>query len=112
MITLTAAAIAHLKAKIADQSHNAQAGFHLSIKKTGCSGYAYVPDIIDTPKAEDIHFTVQDLHVYIDRNCENFIKGVIVDYVAVGDGLKQKKLVFINPNEKNRCGCGESFTIE
>lgn len=112
MITLTAAAIAHLKTKIAAQMDPAQARFRLSIKKTGCSGYAYVPEIVTTVNPDDIHLMVEDLPVYIDRNCEDFIKNVIVDYVAVGDGLKQKKLVFINPNEKNRCGCGESFTIE
>jgi iron-sulfur cluster assembly protein len=53
------------------------------------------------------------LNVYIDPDCVNFITGVIIDYVADNmTGLKQKRLVFINPNEKNRCGCGESFTIE
>lgn len=62
----------------------------------------------------DLHFTIQpDLTVYIDPACQSFIQGVVVDYVSDNAvGLKQKKLVFINPNEKNRCGCGESFTIE
>jgi len=112
MITLTAAAISHIKSMLA--KHQGSIGFRLSIKKTGCSGYAYVPDIIEQAKENDLHFTQDSLEIYIDPACENFIKGLIVDYIVETDtlGLKQKRLIFINPNEKNRCGCGESFTIE
>lgn len=112
IITLTEAAISHIKSMLAKQQEGI--GFRLSIKKTGCSGYAYVPDIINSVKENDIHFTQDNLEIYVDPACENFIKGVVVDYVMDTDtlGLKQKRLIFINPNEKNRCGCGESFTIE
>ena len=42
-----------------------------------------------------------------------FVKDLVIDYVSDAiTGIKQKRLVFVNPNEKNRCGCGESFTIE
>ncbi len=112
IITLTDAAVTHIKSMLKKQEGGI--GFRLSIKKTGCSGYAYVPDIIQTVNENDIHFTEADLDVYVDSASEQFIKGVIVDYVTDTDtlGLKQKRLIFINPNEKNRCGCGESFTIE
>jgi iron-sulfur cluster assembly accessory protein len=112
LITLTDAAVAHIK-NMLDKQQGA-VGFRLSIKKTGCSGYAYVPDIIEHVKEQDLHFVAQaGLPVYLDPECENFVKGLIIDYVADDVmGLKQKRLVFINPNEKNRCGCGESFTIE
>lgn len=112
LITLTDAAVAHIKSMLSKNINGI--GFRLSIKKTGCSGYAYVPAIIEQKKSTDLHFIAQDdLSVYIDPECESIIKGVIVDYVTDSQvGLKQKKLVFNNPNEKNRCGCGESFTIE
>lgn len=112
IITLTDAAVTHIKSILNKQEDGI--GFRLSIKKTGCSGYAYVPDIINKINDKDIHFTQDNLEVYVDSASENFIKGVIVDYVVDTDslGLKQKRLIFINPNEKNRCGCGESFTIE
>lgn len=112
IITLTDTAAQHIK-KMLKKTHNS-VGFRLSIKKTGCSGYAYVPTIVEHVMPNDLHFTVQEgLPIYIDPACENFIKGVVIDYVADNTlGLKQKRLVFINPNEKNRCGCGESFTIE
>lgn len=112
VITLTESALSHIKSMLAKNKRGI--GFRLSIKKTGCSGYAYVPDIVEKINEKDIHFTQDHLEVYIDSQCEPFVKGVIVDYVVENEtlGLKQKKLVFINPNEKNRCGCGESFTIE
>ena len=112
IITLTDAAVLHIKTMLAKQSDSV--GFRLSIKKTGCSGYAYVPDIITEVKTKDLHFVAQEgLHVYVDPQSEDVVKGVVIDYVSdTTIGLKQKRLVFINPNEKNRCGCGESFTIE
>ena len=111
LITLTDAAVDHIKNKLVN---NKGVGFRLSIKKTGCSGYAYVPEIVNHVVPADLHFVAQEeLSIYIDPACENFIKGIVVDYVAENKmGLKQKRLVFINPNEKNRCGCGESFTVE
>jgi len=112
IIILTDAAVQHIKSMLKKTSNSV--GFRLSIKKTGCSGYAYVPTIVEHVTPNDLHFTAQEgLPIYIDPACENFIKGVVIDYVADNNvGLKQKRLVFINPNEKNRCGCGESFTIE
>ncbi|EKD54171.1 MAG: Fe-S cluster assembly protein [uncultured bacterium] len=111
IITLTDAAINHIKNNLAKKPGSI--GFRLSVKKTGCSGYSYVPDLVDAINEQDIHFVVSEgLHVYVDVKSEPYLKGVMVDYVAENQGLKQKQLVFINPNEKNRCGCGESFTIE
>ena len=111
VITLTDAAVQHLKSML--EKHTNGIGFRLSIKKTGCSGYAYVPRIIEKIIGTDTHFLAQDLPVYIDPASEEFVKDLVIDYVEEASiGLKQKRLVFINPNEKNRCGCGESFTIE
>jgi iron-sulfur cluster assembly protein len=113
IITFTPAAIEHIQRML--QGDPQGIGFRLSIKKTGCSGYAYVPKIIDTVTQGDIHFSVQDrLSVYVDPTCITFIEGTVIDYISdeLGTGIKQKRLVFINPQEKNRCGCGESFTIE
>lgn len=112
LITLTDSAVSHIKQMLA--KHVGGVGFRLSIKKTGCSGYAYVPTIIENIKNDDIYFLAQDeLPVYIDPACQTFLQGLVIDYVVeVGTGLNQKRLVFVNPNEKDRCGCGESFTIE
>lgn len=111
VITLTDSAVAHVQS-ILEKNPNGK-GFRLSIKKTGCSGYAYVPDIVEQVQEADIHFEQNGLAVYVDPACKEFVEGLVIDYVADSNiGLKQKRLVFINPNEKNRCGCGESFTID
>ncbi len=110
-IQFTDAAVEHIKHML-DKNPNA-VGFRLSVKKTGCSGYAYLPAIIEQTIENDIHFTAQnDLQVYIDPKATEFLQDIKVDYVAdENPGLKQKRLVFINPKEKGRCGCGESFTV-
>ncbi|MEO8401301.1 MAG: iron-sulfur cluster assembly accessory protein [Gammaproteobacteria bacterium] len=110
IITFTDAAAGHIKNLLVKDSKGI--GFRLSIKKTGCSGYSYVPAIIEQMNEDDIHFVAQSgLHVYVDPECVSFVKDLVIDYVADNVGLKQKRLVFLNPNEKNRCGCGESFTL-
>jgi iron-sulfur cluster assembly accessory protein len=97
-IIFSDAAVSHIKSML--EQNEAGVGFRLSIKKTGCSGYAYVPAIIESV-------------VYVDPNALQYLQDLLVDYVVEeGHGLKQKRLVFINPKEKGRCGCGESFTIE
>ncbi|MDA8561841.1 iron-sulfur cluster assembly accessory protein [Gammaproteobacteria bacterium] len=112
IITFTDAAFLHLNEMLLKQKNSI--GFRLSIKKTGCSGYAYVPAIIDKKIDGDINFTVKNqLEVFVDLKSESFLKGLKIDYIDDNtSGLKQKRLIFINPNEKNRCGCGESFTVE
>ncbi len=111
LITLTAAALEHVKRMMEKQGHGI--GFRLSIKKMGCTGYSYVPDIIDEVQPNDIHFEQDGLALFVDPDCEKFVNGLIIDYTQEARaGLKQKVLVYINPNEKNRCGCGESFTTE
>lgn len=111
IITMTEAAIQHIKDQLTQ--HPNAVGFHLSIKKTGCSGYAYVPKLIEVIQPNDIVLSYPDLTVYVEPSALSFLKGMMIDYVSDKNNLlNQKRLVFINPNEKHRCGCGESFTLE
>jgi iron-sulfur cluster assembly accessory protein len=111
-VTFTDAAVKHIKKMVEQNSNNI--GFRLSVKETGCSGYSYVPKVIEQAVAGDINYLVQDdLQIFVDPASLPYLNQILVDYVVEeAQGLKQKRLVFINPNEKNRCGCGESFTIE
>jgi iron-sulfur cluster assembly accessory protein len=111
-ITFTDSAVTHIKSML--EKTQGSIGFRLSVKKTGCSGFAYVPDIIEKAVENDIHFVAQqDLDVFVDPSSLQYLQDILVDYVVEeGHGLKQKRLVFVNPKEKGRCGCGESFTIE
>lgn len=109
-INFTDAACDYIKKMLAKQSG---AGFRLSIKKTGCSGYSYLPLIISEVNANDVLIEKMGIKIYIDAAWLHLLKDLTVDYIEeVKTGLKQKKLVFTNPKESNRCGCGESFHIE
>jgi iron-sulfur cluster assembly accessory protein len=110
IVTLTDAAVSHIQKMFKEQD----IGFRLSVKQTGCSGLAYVPNIVSQAIEQDLAFvSPQGLRVFIDPACVDYVKNLTIDYIEeVHVGLKQKRLVFINPNEKNRCGCGESFTVE
>jgi iron-sulfur cluster assembly protein len=88
-------------------------GLRISIKKTGCSGYAYAPAIISEFKQGDFIVQHKEITLAIDPAWAHVMQGLEVDYIEDDkSGLKQKKLVFTNPNETARCGCGESFHIE
>ena len=110
-ITVTEAASLYIK-KMLMQKHGI--GFRLSIKKTGCSGYAYSPSIVDTINPLDMTFEAEgELKICVDAKWSALLNGLKIDYIEEEkSGLKQKRLVFTNPNESTRCGCGESFHIE
>jgi iron-sulfur cluster assembly protein len=61
-----------------------------------------------TPSDSDINYAQQDFVVLVDKKNEVYLKGVTVDYVRQGlnEGFE-----FLNPNERDRCGCGESFRV-
>lgn len=108
-ITVTDAACAYIKKMIAKENG---IGFRLTIKKTGCSGYSYSPSIVTEVKETDVVIEKNGIKIYIDTTWEQMFIGLNVDYVEEEkSGLKQKRLVFTNPNESSRCGCGESFQM-
>lgn len=81
----------------------------LSVKKTGCSGFAYVMDYVNTPSANDLVFPLtEDRVVCVEKASYPYLRGVVVDYIKQGI---QAKFVFQNPNQTGQCGCGESFSV-
>lgn len=108
MIKLTDAAAAHIKKMIEQQS--AAVGFRLSVKKSGCTGFAYVPEVIERVIEKDYVCSVGDINIYVDSACVDIFKGITLDFM--NEGLGQTKLVFQNPNVKSECGCGESFSVD
>lgn len=108
MIKFTEAALSHIQKMLVNRGENA--AFRLSVKKTGCSGYMYVPEIVNTKKDSDIEIRESDLIIYIDHDAVPLIKGTVVDYVKKSLGVSQ--LEFQNPNAESLCGCGESFNLK
>ena len=109
IIRFTKAANDHIQSLIRKETGNSF--FRLSVKKIGCSGYMYQPEIIESPKKNDVLVkTVVGLTILIDSQCLPMIKGTMVDYVR--KSLGQYQLYFNNPNSVGVCGCGESFHLK
>ena len=83
-------------------------GLRLGVKKTGCSGFAYVVNYADEVHDEDVVFEIDDVKVVVDSQSLQFIDGTEVDFVR--EGLNEA-FVFRNPKATGECGCGESFSI-
>ncbi len=83
-------------------------GVRIGVRTTGCSGLAYVLEYVDEPKEDDIVFEKSGFNVYVDPKSHVYIDGLTVEYVRKGlnEGFE-----FTNPNERDRCGCGESFRV-
>jgi iron-sulfur cluster assembly protein len=107
IITLTERALDHVRKVV--QKQPSAIGFRIAIKKTGCSGYAYVTDIMTKANHEDLQITLADLVIFVDKNSVPYLQGAQIDFID--HGLGQTKLIFNNPNAANSCGCGESFNL-
>ncbi len=83
-------------------------GLRVGIKKTGCSGYAYVIDYADSVTVDDAVFEAQGVRVIVDQDSLKLIDGTEVDFVKQG---LNEAFKFRNPNVKGECGCGESFSV-
>lgn len=83
-------------------------GLRVSVKPSGCSGYSYVLDFADEAQADDVRFEAHGASVYVAPEALEMLDGSEVDYV--NEGLN-RFFRFNNPNVKDQCGCGESFTV-
>ena len=83
-------------------------GVRLGVKTTGCSGLAYKIEFVDEVSSDDIVFEELGVKIIVDAKSLPYIDGTELDFVREGlnEGFK-----FNNPNERDRCGCGESFRI-
>ena len=83
-------------------------GIRIGVRTTGCSGLAYVLEYVDELQPGDVAMSDNHTNVIVDKKSLPIVDGITVDYVRQGlnEGFE-----FINPNEKDRCGCGESFRI-
>ena len=80
----------------------------LGVKTTGCSGMAYVIEFVDSLLPEDKVFESHGIKILVDPKSLIYIDGTELDFVK--EGLNEG-FQFNNPNVKDSCGCGESFTV-
>lgn len=83
-------------------------GLRLGVKTTGCSGMAYVMEYVDELDEGDQVFEDKGVKIIINPKSLVYLDGTELDFSREGlnEGFK-----FNNPNESDRCGCGESFTV-
>ncbi len=105
-ISLTATAVERVKSYLAEQPDSP--GLRLGVRKTGCSGWAYIIDLAKTVDADDQVFEQDGIRVIIHPDSLSFLKGMEVDFTKQGFN---HKFEFRNPNVADTCGCGESFSV-
>lgn len=85
------------------------AGLRLGVRRTGCSGWAYVVDLAEQSRDGDLVFEDRGVRILVDPASLPMIDGSTVDFVR--EGLNWT-FEFRNPNVTDECGCGESFTVK
>ncbi len=105
-ITLTESAADRIKSFLDNRGKGV--GLRLGVKTTGCSGMAYIIEFADEIDDDDNVFEDKGVKVLIDPKSLIYLDGTEVDFTKEGlnEGFK-----FNNPNVKDSCGCGESFTV-
>jgi len=105
-ISLTESALERVITFLRTRGHGI--GLRLGVKKTGCSGFAYVVNYADEVSRDDVVFEQGGVKVIVDPESLRLIDGTEVDFVR--EGLNEA-FRFRNPNVKGECGCGESFNV-
>lgn len=105
-ITLTDSAANRVQTFLAARGHGL--GLRLSVRRTGCSGFAYVVNYADTVEPADVVFEDHGVKVFVDAASLELIDGTLIDFVKQG---LNEAFRFRNPNVKGECGCGESFSV-
>jgi iron-sulfur cluster assembly protein len=106
-VTLTDAAAQHVSNMLSKRGHGL--GLRIGTKKSGCTGWAYLVDYADDLQDSDQVFESHGVKVVVDDQSLARIDGMEVDFVK--SSLLNEGFEFRNPNVKDECGCGESFSV-
>ena len=107
VMSVTPAAAERVKALI-DGRGKPTAGVRIGVRTKGCSGLSYTLEFADKQEPMDEIVETEGVKLLIDPKASLFLIGTVMDYEE--EKLKSG-FVFKNPNEKGRCGCGESFHV-
>jgi iron-sulfur cluster assembly protein len=105
-ISLTTAARERVRSFLAKRGSGV--GLRLGVRRTGCSGFAYVVNYADEVAEDDVVFEQDGVNVIVDRESLKLIDGTEIDFVKQG---LNEAFKFRNPNVRGECGCGESFSV-
>jgi len=105
-IELTSAAARHVAEQLAKRG--AGSGLRVGTRKSGCTGFAYVVDYADEAGPDDHVYESHGIKVVVDAGSLPHLDGTVIDFVKTN--MLNEGFEFRNPNVKNQCGCGESFS--
>ena len=105
-LSLTQAAAGHIRRCLDERGKGL--GIRIGVRNSGCSGMAYKLEYVDSLDVDDQVFEDKGVKLIVDSKSHIYLEGTQLDFVREGlnEGFK-----FVNPNEKGRCGCGESFSV-
>lgn len=106
-IHLTEAAARHVQGML--EKRDSGVGLRLGIRKSGCTGFAYVVDFADQVEPHDVVFESRGIKLVVDRDSLSALNGTELDFVR--QNVLNSGFEFRNPNVKDTCGCGESFSV-
>lgn len=107
MVSLTEQAAEKVKTQLTKRGRGL--GIRIGVKTTGCSGLAYILEYVDREdEVEPLTYNSHGVTVYVDKKHIAYLEGLEMDWVKQGlnEGFE-----FRNPQERDRCGCGESFRV-
>jgi iron-sulfur cluster assembly accessory protein len=105
-VTLTARA-AEMVREAMEQENLQGHGIRIGVVGGGCSGFQYSMDFESAAKDGDVVLEQSGVKLFVDPMSSMYLQGVTIDYVQ---GLQGAGFKFTNPNAKNTCGCGSSFS--
>ncbi len=106
-ITLTESAARQVTAYITERGEGV--GLRLGVKRTGCSGFAYMVDVADHIANDDVLVENRGIKIVVNSEHIPLLEGTEVDFVRHG---LSTSFQFRNPNSSGECGCGESFSVD
>jgi iron-sulfur cluster assembly protein len=106
-VTLTQAAATHVAGMLSKRGSGI--GLRVATRKSGCTGYAYDVDYADEIRDSDEVFESHGVKIVVDPDSLARINGMEIDFVR--SSLLNQGFEFRNPNVKDTCGCGESFSV-
>lgn len=107
LVQISEKALAQIKVIFEQEKPDDNTGLRLAVVGGGCSGLSYKIEFGQIKDKDNI-LELDGIKVLIDPKSSIYLKGIVLDYK---DGLNGKGFVFDNPNAKNTCGCGESFSV-
>lgn len=106
VISLTPGAVQQLNRIRQEQNIDPEHGLRIGVKGGGCSGFSYVLGF-DVQKEKDEVYDIDGIKVYMEKAHAMYLMGMEIDWM---EGLNNRGFTFKNPNAKETCGCGTSFS--